>query len=68
MRLKFVIFSKNLEHITFTVFQDGGNCGVLTMQTKAAEEFFNILKCAQDSEELEIVHDWDLLFEIEGER
>ena len=46
MKIKCRIDSQNAKHIRFTVFQDGGNCGQLTMHTNAAELFFDILKRA----------------------
>ena len=44
MRIKCRIDSQNPEHTRFTVFQDGGNCGQLVMDTEAAKLFFNILE------------------------
>jgi hypothetical protein len=46
VRIKCRIDSQNSEHTRFTVFQDGGNCGQLTMNTAAAALFFDILKRA----------------------
>ena len=44
MRIKCRIDSQNPGHTRFTVFQDGGNCGQLCMDTEAAELFFDILE------------------------
>jgi hypothetical protein len=43
MRIKCRIDSQNPGHTRFTVFQDGGNCGQLVMDTEAAKLFFNTM-------------------------
>ena len=61
MKIKCRIDSKNVKHTRFTVFQDGGNCGQLTMDTAAAELFFDILKRA-------VMDDIGYDFELEDNR
>ena len=65
MKLKFRIDEKSLIHARFTVFQDGGNCGSLTMNMTP----FNILKSIliRESDESTRIGDNFFLFEIEGD-
>ena len=61
MKIKCQIDSQNVVHTRFTVFQDGGNCGRLTMDTEAAKLFFNILEWG-------MMENGDYNFELEDNR
>ena len=43
MKLKIRIDSLNERHVRFTIFQDGGNCGHLTMNTEAFNQYLHTL-------------------------
>jgi len=43
MKLKIRIKSVNEKHVRFDVFQDGGNCGHLCMETDPFNNFLHVL-------------------------
>jgi hypothetical protein len=49
MKLTFRIDDTNTKHTRLTVFQDGGNCGKLCMDTHAAYGLITILEEADQS-------------------
>ena len=44
MKIKFRIDSVNDQHVCYTMFQDGGNCGQWTMQSDAFYKLESVLK------------------------
>jgi hypothetical protein len=48
MKITIRIDSTNSEHTHFTIFQDGGNCGQLCMNTREASIFINRLYGSTD--------------------